>query len=89
MRKTITFEPPVIIDENGTKITVESVSGRIVIGSNGARFIPDVAGLDHYIKFEVPQEQEQAIVQAVEAVTVRRAEPKSEIIEESDEGVRK
>ena len=82
MRKIITFDPPVTIEENGTKIIVKSLGGNIRFVNENAEFQPDIMALKNYIKFEIPESQQAQIKQRMEAVTVQRVEIKDRITEE-------
>ena len=83
MRKIIVFETPITIDQNGTKLTIESIAGEVQYRNGHTRFRPDIRGLEGYIDLEVPEAEEQVIIQAMESATVRkRVEAVKEPIEE-------
>ena len=87
MRKTIAFEKPIMIDQNGTKLTIESIAGEVQYRNGHTRFRPDIRGLEGYIDLEIPEQEEQVITQAMEQVTVRKrvktvVKDETEIIED-------
>ena len=82
MRKTIVFDKPITIDQDGTKITVESVAGELPYRNGRTSFRPDFRGLEYYIDLQIPEEEAQTIKQAVESASVRRIEP----VQEKTEG---
>ena len=74
MRKTIVFETPITIDQNGTKLTIESIAGEVQYRNEQTRFRPDIRGLEGYINLEIPEQEEQAINDAMEQAMFRRPE---------------
>ena len=82
MRKIITFENPITVDQDGTKLTVESVAGEVQYRNGKTSFRPDFRGLEYYINLQIPEEEESVIKQAVESASVRRIEP----VQEKTEG---
>ena len=72
MRKTITFEKPIRLDQNATKIIIESIGGEVEYRGNRTQFRPDIRGLEGYVDLEVPEAEEQVIIQAMESATVRK-----------------
>lgn len=72
MRKTIVFETPITIDQNGTKLTIESIAGEMQYRNGHTRFRPDIRGLEGCIDLYIPEQEEQVITQAMESATVRK-----------------
>ena len=85
MRKTIVFGKPITIDQDGNKLTVESLSGEIRYAGDIVRFRPDIMDLQGYIDFEIPEQEEQQIRTAISHATIQRRVVKTEDIKEPPE----
>ena len=79
MRKIIVFETPITIDQNGTKLTIESIAGEVQYRNGHTRFRPDIRGLEGYVDLEIPEAEEQVITQAMESATVKKRVVKDEV----------